>query len=61
MEGCKPNRVLNKIRRFHVEMPDRVSEAHVKAYESWLAAQDAADEVYDFLCVAGGRCPRAAQ
>jgi len=30
-EGCKPDRTLNHIRRFHQEMPTRVSEEHVKA------------------------------
>ena len=33
-EGCKPDRILNHIRRFHEEMPTRVSEEHVKA--AWV-------------------------
>ena len=46
-EGCKPDRILNHIRRFHEEMPTRVSEEHVKAYEDWLAKEDAEDYVYE--------------
>jgi len=46
-EGCKPDRILNHIRRFHEEMPTRVSEEHVKAYEDWLEKEDAEDYVYE--------------
>ena len=57
-EGCKPDRILSNIWRFSMEMPDRVSEAHVKAYKDWLAAEDAADEMYDlFVWPVPKSCP----
>ena len=46
-EGCKPDRILNHTRRFREEMPDRVLEEHVKAFEVWLEKEDAPDEVYE--------------
>ena len=57
-EGCKPDRIFSNIWRFSMEMPDRVSEAHVKAYKDWLAAEDAADEMYDlFVWPVPKSCP----
>ena len=46
-EGCKPDRIVNHIRRFRQEMPARVSEEHAKAFEVWLEEEDAPDEVYE--------------
>ena len=47
-EDCKPARVLRHVQQFHVEMPTRVTAAHVAAFEAWLEfEQDESKHVYD--------------
>ena len=47
-EDCKPARVLRHVQQFHVEMPTRVTAAHVAAFEAWLEfEQDETKHVYD--------------
>ena len=47
-EESKPARVLRHVQQFHVEMPTRVTAAHVAAFEAWFAfEEEETKHVYD--------------